>query len=1346
MATWYLSLTEQCSSGLASNYVLAWDDSIQTSNLAAFTGGTYTTIPLQGRGFFTVTATSTTAPGPVDKTITASDGSLTGVPTPINFPCCANYLPLVPFYFANEYDDDLTGSDILSGDTNSPFVTQQYVYNNTEYLTPAGVQLRFTSLGVCTTDFNQLPSGSLVPSSCPGNGVPWSTAQNTVNYYNSLPNIQWQYSGTTDCFGEGIPAGAFTIAGDRIAPGTVISTNFGGCVTITDCAEPYTGASPTNLITSGTSFVSCATCTASTNPSETWYHEAEPCCGGPTIVISTTFSGNSVGNSGLINLVFEGSDGFCYKVLQQVEPQPTSITPVTWYTGNENNCTACVLENPCGPTPTPTQSPTPTPTLTGYTYYVQECCWPFAVIKVTSTSDLFFSVGQYYGLENGSGPEVLFGAYQIVNPTSFSDTYAWNTGTDTLCGPWGDCTETQTECGYSPCAVTPTPTPTNTTTPTSTPQVSSSATVTPTATPSNTPSNTSTNTPTPTPTPSETPTDTPTLTPTNTPSVTPSNSPTASPGATPASTTTPTPTETPSNTPTQTPTNTPSITPSNTPTGSPGATPASTTTPTPTETPTNTPTSTPSNTPTVTPSNSPTQSPGGTPAPTSTPTSTATPTNTETPTLTPTPSPTEPYDVYLFSACCDGTTFRFENVSGTLSEGVTYIISSSGDFTGCATVLPYSATGSLYSGSGVVFTNSGGDCTVCEGFSPCPSPTPTPTATNTPTTTPTVTPTPSSTGSATIANALLTKCSDGTVFYAQVQQDVAFVGGVYLYNDECYEFVEFSGPGGPNLGQPDFLDCSFCAVTPTPTATPAVTPTNTPSPSTTPSGCEYETFCLSTILPSLSGYSGNYTSGGTYNSRVYYTGDTTPTAYIYYTGSYWCLSDSLGGTCLLEGNNPCYSPCPDISANFFTSGPCPTPTPSPINCDVLDFNAYFDCDYVPFVTPTPSIPCDVVDMVVTAFPVTPTPTTPANACIVGLDFSMSGYTPVSPTPSPTVSLTPTKTVPVEGQLTYTFFEENFVCPTTKVLVDCNSGFEFYTTDDLEYDNTQIQVGVSFAAFIDGTLFCLTYDRNDDNLSSNTSIDSIYNIYGTCETCNNFATPTPTVTPTITPSPTVTPTITPTPSSSSQTLVYVFVTCNLNNQGGYQTTIIQTQPVGFGINPGQSFKDTTGNCWTYLGSYNSFNPEYVTISVNYSGNYFNFTPTVFANCETCQSSSTNSNSSPQGLCVTYDVLPWNINLPDQCGGYDREQNRVLVQLRNSTTNALTQAPTNVVVEFTVQRTDCLGSQNETLTVTIPQGQIQAQGLFDVTTCEYCPSTSLPSTVTKSVSGVYSITPSSIIECE
>ncbi len=83
--------------------------------------------------------------------------------------------------------------------------------------------------------------------------------------------------------------------------------------------------------------------------------------------------------------------------------------------------------------------------------------------------------------------------------------------------------------------------------------------------------------------------------------------------------------------------------------------------------------------------------------------------------------------------------------------------------------------------------------------------------------------------------------------------------------------------------------------TPTPTQTPESTPTPTPTQtpteesfeistfsSTTPSGCTTSTFCFYTLLPSLSGYSGNYTVGADYNGVPTYSGDGTITGVIYY--------------------------------------------------------------------------------------------------------------------------------------------------------------------------------------------------------------------------------------------------------------------------------------------------------------------------------------------------------------------------------------------------------------------------------------------------------------------------------
>jgi hypothetical protein len=889
--------------------------------------------------------------------------------------------------------------------------------------------------------------------------------------------------------------------------------------------------------------------------------------------------------------------------------------------------------------------------------------------------------------------------------------------------------------------ITPSPTPTFT--------------VTPSYTPTNTPTETETPTPTPTftqtPTETETPTPTPTFTQTPTETETPTPTPTFTQTPTETETPTPTPTFTLTQTITQTLTSSIGGTLTPTETETPTPTPTFTQTPTETETPTPTPTFTLTQTITQTP----TSSIGGT----LTPTETETPTPTPTPTYTPTPSPTEPYDVYLFSSCCDGSLFRFEYVSGTLNEGDTYIISSSLDFTGCATILPYAATGPLYSASGVVFTNSGGDCTVCEGFSPCPSPTPTmtPTITQTPTLTvtesptptPTITETPTNTPTPSVTPTMSPTTVCDCVEYTLVNTSDVIVAEVQyidcLYNDQQIELSPFESTSvcacQGSVIYPLEVTVTLdgdCPPIPSQTRTP--NPTATPTPTNVP--CTEDDFCLYTQLSSLQTYNGNYVSGGTYNSRPYFVGDGTTTGYIFYNGSYWCLSDSLGGPCYLQGAFPCNSPCPDISANFFTVGPCPTPTPSPLNCNTLDFNAYFDCDYVPYPTPSPSIDCDLLDLNVTSFPVSPTPTPSTPTCDTGIGFYISGYTEptASPTPSPTIE--PTRTVDVGGQVTYRFIDNTFVCVGSKVLLDCTSGLELYTSDPLVYSGTPLVAGTYFLGNIAGQYFCLQYLRDDDTFSANVSIDSVLDIYGNCVDCQVVLTPTPSITPTNTPTPSITPTATVTPSSTFEAapVYYVFETCSLNSSGNPSAVISQTVPVNFAINVGQSFKDPEDQCWKYLGAFTSYYPQGNTNYVTYNTNYFNITPVVYGSCELC----IGGQPTPVN-CVRYTDELYRTGRPDGCGGYTAEESRVTVTLYDSTGNIVVNASTNITVVFDIQVNDCLGTTTETLTVTVPQGLSSGFGVYTSFNNETCPVTALCDTVTKSVQGIASITPSTVTEC-
>ena len=179
-----------------------------------------------------------------------------------------------------------TANDILTGDTSAHFLfNNSVVYNSTVYTPNIAVQIALVNNGLCNTSFITYVGSNVTANDCNG-GIPWS-ASTSINEANSLPNIRWIYSATTDCFGNllGTPGNTFEILGSRIPPGQVISTQYGGCLEIPYCAIPST-ASTTNLITTGATFASCTTCTATTNPSEVWYYTATPCCGGSQITIS----------------------------------------------------------------------------------------------------------------------------------------------------------------------------------------------------------------------------------------------------------------------------------------------------------------------------------------------------------------------------------------------------------------------------------------------------------------------------------------------------------------------------------------------------------------------------------------------------------------------------------------------------------------------------------------------------------------------------------------------------------------------------------------------------------------------------------------------------------------------------------------------------------------------------------------------------------------------------------------------------------------------------------------------------------------------------------------------------
>lgn len=377
-------------------------------------------------------------------------------------------------------------------------------------------------------------------------------------------------------------------------------------------------------------------------------------------------------------------------------------------------------------------------------------------------------------------------------------------------------------------------------------------------------------------------------------------------------------------------------------------------------------------------------------------------------------------------------------------------------------------------------------------------------------------------------------------------------------------------------------------------------------------------------------YDGNYTYAGSYSGYSYWTGDTTPTYYIYNDGDGWCLSNSLGGVCLLSGKSPCVSECPDLCDSFFGYGPCSTTTTTTSPCNIFEFDALFDCEVVPTPSPTPT------PTVTPTITVTPSST---NYCsIVGVDASINTYSP-TPTPTPTVtpSSTPEITRPCNfsGDVTFTTIDGNIDCPRSLQFQDCLNGSIYYTTQSVTNPSSgEILPFMIFLSEVDGISRCISY------IGINTDVIGVNNIVlqegpigysnlGDCILCvpQQSPTPTPTITQTLTPTPTVTPTI-PFPTES----YYLYKSCNKNvgNPGGTEISastfsvgynyIIQTSP-GPVLTTGVAFSMVgKKTCWQFIS--NSTTIPVITppdTYTTYSGNWFDqpiYSANVYSNCLEC----------------------------------------------------------------------------------------------------------------------------------
>jgi len=368
------------------------------------------------------------------------------------------------------------------------------------------------------------------------------------------------------------------------------------------------------------------------------------------------------------------------------------------------------------------------------------------------------------------------------------------------------------------------------------------------------------------------------------------------------------------------------------------------------------------------------------------------------------------------------------------------------------------------------------------------------------------------------------------------------------------------------------------------------------------SGCTNPYYCLNTNreLP----YDATYSiAGPLYNGYDYYVSNDIPTVgFIFFDGIKWCLSSSLGGTCILFGKTPCNSACPDLCDELI-AGDCATTTTTTNACDVFDFEALLNCDVTPTQTVTPTY---------TLTP-TPTPTLTPTVTINCAGTSISLTSTILPTSTPTPTPTPSPTNPIRnlcftGEATFNIFDANFVCTTTKKLVNCNTQEIYYINENLIFSGVPIETGVTFSANINKEEVCVTYSGSSIS-SSNATLNSINVIYGLgCDDCLN-PTPTPTPTQSVTPTATLTPTPTRTPTA---TLPLEIFRMSASTLSAITITNLESVSYPFIVNWGDGNSDTySAGSHTPTHIYNSLFTGVITVSSQHLSDiqYFSITNTL-----------------------------------------------------------------------------------------------------------------------------------------
>lgn len=257
--------------------------------------------------------------------------------------------------------------------------------------------------------------------------------------------------------------------------------------------------------------------------------------------------------------------------------------------------------------------------------------------------------------------------------------------------------------------------------------------------------------------------------------------------------------------------------------------------------------------------------------------------------------------------------------------------------------------------------------------------------------------------------------------------------------------------------------------------------------------CSTSFYCVANT--GLQPYEGNYDNQpGTYNDNSYFYNSSNGGYYIYFTGQYWCLSNSLGGIpCILRGPYPCSSNCPNLCDDYVLGDDCPPIDPDPSNpCNIFDFDAIFDCEFFP--TPTPT-------MTPTKTP-TPTPSPSAGApspCSLDANVNILIYTP-SVTKTPTMTPSSSSQISLDcsfsGNVTYTTINSVLDCPYSMQFQDCYNGNQYYSSVALNRpDGGNWSQFMIYQSVVNNELKCISYVGVNLNVIGNDNIILTSNLIG-----------------------------------------------------------------------------------------------------------------------------------------------------------------------------------------------------------------------------------------------------------